>query len=87
MSASIFWRPLRNAPKSLRVSAPSAFVTAMERAFDGKGPWIVGPQHVDRLSAMAAVYGGMDEMNPYTQMILLVDAHGASLTIEVWPEY
>jgi hypothetical protein len=87
MSATIYWRRVSNSNKTLPVSAPSSFITAMERAF-GAGPWIMSGDCLQTLRGMSACYGGPDRENPFDAMIRLIDQeNGTTQAIEVWTVY
>lgn len=82
MSANIRWKPVTNDGKDLGVSAPSAFIRSMKAAF-GEEPWTLSPTDHQKLFGMAAVYGGMEQDNPYLNLVKVM----GSQSIRVWAEY
>jgi hypothetical protein len=87
MSATIFWERSKQNNKSLGVSAPSAFLTAMSEAGMGV-PCTVGHAEYDKLNAMAAAYGGPASENPYRKLCnLIIELPEDTQTIRLWTEY
>ena len=84
MTASIKARPAK--PKdaiSIGCAAPSRFIEAVREVF-GDFPVTLRPSDGCRLEAMAAVYGGDDEHNPYQRLLELIDRWR---DVEVWADY
>lgn len=84
MSATICWRPTDIKDHYLeRCGAPSSFIDAMAQTFDGF-PVELSVAAIPRLQAMAAVFGGADESNPYLELIEVLENHKS---VKLWAEY
>ena len=84
MGASIYWEKAgTTAPTLRRVSAPSSFIDAMNRAFYDY-PWTLCSDDVSRLQGMAAIFGGSDKDNPYLELVDLIEKFAA---LKVWPSW
>jgi hypothetical protein len=81
MSATIFWEPVSTKAKSLRVMAPSSFISAMERA-DLPLPNTFDESAIPTLRGMAATM--KDENNQFTELIEKIEKYGS---VNVWYEY
>ena len=82
MSASIYYRPLRN-EQHIDVAAPSSFIKAMESVF-GRYPWKLDGKSVPFLTGMASMTDDGATVNPFVVIIAKIDELGP---IEVWPEW
>ena len=71
MSANIYWVPTSK-KRDFNVSAPSSFVSAIERCF-GSLPRTFDYKDLEILKGMAAVYS-YDE-NPFENLIRLIEDH------------
>jgi hypothetical protein len=81
MSATIFWEPVSIKSKSLRVMAPSSFISAMERA-DFPLPNTFDKSSIPTLRGMAATMN--DENNPFNELIEKIEKYGS---VSVWYEH
>lgn len=81
MSATIFWEPISIKTKSLRVMAPSSFISAMERA-DLPLPNTFDESTIPVLRGMAATMN--DENNPFNELIEKIKKYGS---VSVWYEH
>ena len=81
MSATIFWEPVSTKAKSLRVMAPSSFISAMERA-NLSLPNTFDKSSVSILRGMAATMN--DENNPFNELIEKIEKYGS---VSVWYEH
>ena len=81
MSATIFWEPISIKAKSLRVMAPSSFISAMERA-DFPLPNTFDKDSIPVLRGMAATMN--DENNPFNELIEKIQKYGS---VSVWYEH
>ena len=81
MSATIFWEPVSTKAKSLRVMAPSSFISAMERA-DFPLPNTFDESTIPVLRGMAATMN--DENNPFNELIEKIKKYGS---VSVWYEH
>lgn len=81
MSATIFWEPVSIKAKSLRVMAPSSFISAMERA-DFPLPNTFDKSSIPTLRGMAATMN--DENNPFNELIGKIEKYGS---VSVWYEH
>jgi hypothetical protein len=83
MGATIYYKQVNPKDRlNLDVSLPSAFVSAMERAF-GNCPWHLTLGNIPTLKGMAAVYEDLQD-NPFVRLIEAIERLGE---IEVWPEW
>ena len=76
MSATIFWEPALTKAKSLRVMAPSSFISAMERANT------FSASVIPTLRGMAATMN--DENNPFNELIEKIEKYGS---VSVWYQH
>jgi hypothetical protein len=81
MSANIYWEPVSTKAKTLRVMAPSSFISAMERA-DLPLPNTFGESAIPTLRGMAATM--RDENNPFTELIEKIEKYGP---VTVWYQH
>ena len=88
MSANIYAVPVsKRKGFELPCSAPSNFLTSLERAFscDPHQRPVFSKEHCGRLEGMAAMYPTEDEdHNPYLLLIHMIDKHGE---VELQVEY
>ena len=81
MSANIYWEPISTKAKSLRVMAPSSFISALEHA-DLPLPNTFGESAIPTLRGMAATMG--EENNPFKELIEKIEKYGS---VSVWYQH
>ena len=81
MSATIFWEPISTKAKSLRVMAPSSFISTMERA-NLPLPNTFSASVIPTLRGMAATMN--DENNPFNELIEKIEKYGS---VSVWYQH
>ena len=80
MSANIYWEPTTRKRHSVGTSAPSSFISALERATEMSMPIVLDRSHVDLLRGLAA--GAKDPA-----FLELADAVQSNDSIEVTAQY
>lgn len=86
MSASIYWEPANRPAKDVPVSAPSRFLTTLQKLTGTSGQeFILGEDHIAALEALGDCSPYQDDRhNPYLVLVEAIEKHGS---IRVWAVY